>query len=157
MKAFMWPKAMWVQRSPRGWRTLTQPGCPSLSLPDLGSFSFAAARGFFYVPSRKRGQLDSGFLCFNGASRPSQSQTVLADGLEGVGRRCGFFSTTYVTDPTVVGPTKGVCLVYGGLLLNSSVPLGSGPSPSQHKAHKGVPANPLFSFIRGLRLAHRPL
>ena len=48
----------------------------------------AIARGFFFnAQTRKKGQLESVFLCFNAHPRSSQNQAVLAAGLEGAGTR----------------------------------------------------------------------
>ena len=65
---------------------LTRPGCLSLSL-----IAARSREDFFYVQSRKKGLLESVFLCFNAPPRPSQNQAVLAAGLEGAGTRARDF------------------------------------------------------------------
>ena len=66
------------------WRTLTRPGCTSLSL-----IAGRSREDFFYAQTRKKGQLESVFLCFNAPppARSSQNQAVLAAGLGGAGTR----------------------------------------------------------------------
>ena len=68
------------------WRTLTRPGCPSLSL-----IAARSREDFFYVQTRKKGQLESVFLCFNAPPRLSQNQAVLAAGRVGAGTRARDF------------------------------------------------------------------